>query len=298
MKANNYNLSLACFQSILMLLLVTSMLIISPRAHAVVNESEAREAAYQYCEEQLGYAKKNLEIYDLSLREGGGWAFGIRALEDDKTLREIIRGELDTNGKILSLVERGNVTVTEQIQEDLWRSSRSYEAMYAFKTKWDIRLPQVNKKQNDDFDMKHNISLTALIRHDIRLPSPTDISYEEAKKKSEEAILALPGWTQEMLDQIRINLEVYHVPVGSDRPVYQFVYKRASAVGHVESLFSDEDYDATYYRLEEAENRVFGKANPWHVNVRIDARTGELVGDIYVDIPPTMYRDTDFILWK
>ena len=91
----------------LILVIVTSLLIVTPIVHAGISELEAREAAMQSCEDQLGYAKENQEIYDFTPRKGGGWAFGIKALESDGTMKEIIRGELDKDGKLITLTERG-----------------------------------------------------------------------------------------------------------------------------------------------------------------------------------------------
>lgn len=304
MKTNGCNLSPARYAFVLMILITVLLLSFSFHAHAAISETEARAAAYQYCEEQFAYPKNSQEIYEIFYRDEGGWSFGIRVLEEDGTVMEYVRGEMDQNGKLLSLNKRGDITLTEQLQEDLRRCARSYEGMYAIKQKWERRLGQgievkeASKGQRDEPDRRQNAPLTALIRHDIRLPSSADISYEEAKKKSEEAILALPGWTREMLDYLRISLEVYHVPVGSDRPVYEFVYGVASYVGHIEAIVSGANNRANFNRLFDAEAEMFGKAIPYNVDVRIDARTGERIGEIYVDIPPTKYRDTDFILWK
>lgn len=297
MKIDRYSLS-AFRYTITILLLFASMLTFIPLVHAAISEAEARESAHQYCEDQFGYAKEDQDIYDFSPRKGGGWAFGIKALEADGTMKEFIRGELDKNGKLLSLKGRGEITVSEQIQDDLWRNARSYEAMYAFKQKWEQRFTRLSNEKLNELDRNRHFPFKSLVQHNICLPSPMDISYEEAKKKSQEAILKLPGWTQEMLDHLRINLEVYHVPVGSDRPVYQFVYRTASSVMHVEAIVSGADHDAAYDRLKNAEDRIFAKACPWNVNVRIDAQTGEQIGDIFIDIPPTQYSDVEFILWK
>ena len=298
MKTNGCNLSPARYAFVLMILITVLLLSFSFHAHAAISETEARAAAYQYCEEQFGYAKDKLDIYDFSPREGGGWAFGIKALEDDGTMKEIIRGELDTNGKILNLDERGGVTLFEQIFEDYVHSQRSYEAMYAFKQKWERRLSQVSHEEMSKLDKQSSFPFSEFVQRDILLPSSGDISYEEAKKKAEEAILSSPGWTQEMLDHLRISLEVYHKPIQADNSVYQFVYRIASSVGQVEAAILGIDYTSIYNKLIKEEDRIFGKARPWNVNVRIDAQTGDQVGGIYIDTPPTKYTDLDFILWK
>lgn len=282
----------------LILVIVTSLLIVTPIVHAGISELEAREAAMQSCEDQLGYAKEDQEIYDFSPRQEGGWAFGIKALESDGTMKEIIRGKLDKDGKLITLTERGGIMVSEQLQEDLARSERSYMDMYAFKQKWERRFSQLDDEQLAELNKPYNLARKALVQHDVRLPSPSDISYEEAKEKAEEAILALPGWTQEMLDHIRIKLEVYHIPVKSTRPVYQFVYSLASTVGHIEAIVAGKEFGSEYDKLKKEEDRLFGKALPFGVSVRIDAQTGELIGDIFIDTPPTKYTDLDFILWE
>ena len=286
----------SAFRSIL--LAVACALIRIPIAYAAISAAEAKEAVYQYCEEQFEYDKDQLEIYDFIARQEGGWAFGIKVLDADGTMKEIIRGEMDKNGKLLNLKERGGITLFEQLFEDYVHSQRSYEAMYAFKQKWERRLSQVDHEEMSKLDKHSSFPFSGFVQRDILLPSDTDISYEEAKRKSEGAILGLPGWTQEMLDHLRISLEVYHKPARTNISVYQFVYRIASSVGQVEAAILGIDYTSTYNRLSKEEDRIFGKARPWNVSVRIDERNGEQIGDIFIDTPPTKYTDLDFILWE
>ncbi len=284
--------------SCIIVLSVACMLNSIPIAYAAISEYEGKEAVYRYCEEQFGYAKNELEIYDFAPRQSGGWNFGVKALEPDGTMKEIIRGEMDKNGKLISLKKRGDIQAFEQLLEDYVRSQRSYEAMYQFKQKWAERLSQLPHEEIAKLDRQSSFPFSQFVRHDVRLPSDIDIPYEEAKKKSEEAILSMPGWTQDMLDHIRISLEVYHVPDGSDRSVYQFVYRAASAVAQVEAIISGVYNDSDYVRLKKNEEKLFGQATPWNINVRIDAKTGEQIGNIFIDTPPTKYADLEFILWK
>lgn len=265
--------------------------IIMPHVYAAVNEAEAKMAAYQYCEEQFGYPKNQQEIYDFTSRKGGGWAFGIKAKEIDGTTTAIIRGEMDKSGKLLNLQARENISLFEQLLEDLRRGERSYENMYEFKQKWELRFGQLSEEQLSEIDSHRNFPFRAFVIHDIRLPSTTDIPYEQAKEKAKQAILALPGWTQEMVDLIRIKLEVYHVPIHSDRPVYQFIFDEASDVIRVEAFFTGDTYTYNGEKLEKEERRVFGNVRLSSVSVRIDAQTGEHIGDIVVRLAPDYLGD-------
>ena len=300
MKIHRFRLGIikSVCASCIIVLSVACMLNSLPIAYAAISEYEGKEAAYRYCEEQFGYAKNELEIYAFTPRQSGGWNFGVKALEPDGTMKEIIRGEMDENGQLSNLEIRGDIAPLEQLLEDYVRSQRNHEAMYNFKQKWEERLSQLPHEEIVKLDRQSSFPFSQFVRHDVRLPSDIDIPYEVAKKKSEEAILSMSGWTQDMLDHIRISLEVYHVPDGSDRSVYQFIYRVASAVVQVEAIISGVDNNSAYIRLEKAEKNLFGQATPWNINVRLDAKTGEQIGDIFIDTPPTKYTDLDFILWK
>ena len=268
-------------------LVMTAILAVSSAAYAATSEAKAKELMYQYCEEQLGYSKEALEPYNFMRTEEGGWVFSLKVKDADPTTNGLVIGEIAEDGQLVALEGPKPIPIHEQLREALLRSERSYEAMYRLKLEWEPRLSQLSAEDLAEFDANSsNWPLIALINHDIRLPTDNDISYEEARKSAEEAILALPGWTQEMLDHIAVRFEVYHVPVNSSRPVYQFIYSLESFVGHLEEVHSGQSDTFNYDELRNEERRVFGKALPYVVNVRIDAQTGKAVGDIYIEVPP------------
>lgn len=295
-KEKDLNINLKQFKKTrflftLMICIATILIISMSLSYAAIDENKAEDLIYQYCEEQLGYSKEELELYNFIPQKGSGWSFSLKVKEADATTKGVITGELTGNGQLVKLEHQGNISVFEQILEDLRRSERSYEAMYQFKQKWAYRLSQLSDIELTELDKNKAFPFKAFVNHDIRLPSAQDISYEQAKMKAEKAILELPGWTQEMLDHIRVKLEVYHIPVQGDRPVYQFVYDEASEVGYIEAMFSGNNYSFNYEKLSKAERKVFGDVRLNAVSVRIDAQTGELVGEIHVQLVPDFSGD-------
>ncbi len=284
----------------LLVLVLVILLSTSPTALAALSKAELENLAYQYAKNELGYAKESL---DLKVSGGddseGGLSYSFLIRDADPSTDGQIWVTMTKDGKLKRVDGPMKIPLYSKLHDELLSAQRSYQAVYELAQKWKPILRDMSDEERANFDSPGiAIHLLNLINHDICLPSPDDISYEDAKKKAEASILASPGWTQEMLNHIRIGLEVYHVPSGSDRPVYQFVYSLASSVGHLEALYSGKSYSFDYDKEAKEEDRIFGKALPYNVNVRIDAQTGSQVGDIYIDTPPTKYADLEFILWK
>ncbi len=257
-------------------------------ALAGITEARAKELMYHYCQE-AGYTKDMLEPYNFIHVTGGGWAFSLKLKNADPTTNGLVIGSMTEDGKLKEIKHPEHISTYQQLYEALLTNERNYEAMYHFVLEWRAKLPHISEEDRRELEMEHvrrTWPFLALLEHDIRLPEDGDISYVEAKKYAEAAILALPGWTQQKLDLMGIEFEVYHVPVGSDRAVYQFVYSLHSRVGHIAALYSGKAYSFNYDKAAKQEDKAFGKALPYVVSVRIDAKTGELRGDIFVEVPP------------
>ena len=141
------------------------------------------------------------------------------------------------------------------------------------------------------------------LRLNIVLPDEKCISYEDAKQKSIEIIEAMDGWTKEKTDHIGIVVEMIYISSGMDHPVWQFIYTAASDVFHEKIvLFGREYTDALvreFDRLLDEEDVVFGKDIPYIISIRIDAYTGEQVGETYIETPPVSgIGYTGIVLWK
>ncbi len=261
-----------------------------PHAYAELSKTKAQELAFQYCEDKLGYSKDNIKVRQYA-GDKDGWAFSFTIKDADPTSNGLIVVHMDGNGNLTEIIGPQPLSLYQQVCNDWNRKKRDYKTAYQFQQMWKSTLATLTDEEQAKFDRHARVTpILAFVNHDAGLPTEHDISYEEAVQKSKEAILALPGWTQEMIALIKIKAELYHVPVQYDRPVYQFVYSSINHVEYEEAVINDTvdsfDYDAKRNQV----TQVFGEAYPRNLNIRIDAQTGEVVGDIYVQ-----YRGDDFI---
>ena len=109
---------------------------------------------------------------------------------------------------------------------------------------------------------------------------------------------SFPGWTQEKVGLMGISAEAFHVPLGMEQSVYQFIFERASSVEQSKAALSDGPYTFDQDAWVAKEQAVFGDNHPWRISIRIDAQTGAVVGTILVEYPPiTTYDESCFFLW-
>ena len=106
-----------------------------------------------------------------------------------------------------------------------------------------------------------------------------------------------------MTKHIDLIAEAVHIPSGMDHPVYQFIYTTASTVAFQKNvLFNEEytdDFNRQVNRMMDEEDVVFGDNLPSVISVRIDAYSGEQVGEIYLETPPVSgYDYIAMILWE
>lgn len=265
-----------------------------PRAAADISGARATELAYQYCQERLGYGKDQLTPHQ-SVGGKDGWAFSFKVRDADPTTNGLVIVHMDEDGALTQLDAPTPISLYQQYFTAEKRAMRDYRAVHQLQRTWKARLANLTPEDRRAFS--HSYCL-AFVNHDTGLPGAGDIPYEEAVARSREAILALPGWTREQVDVLRIRMEAYHVPPRHDAPVYQFVYGLASFVGQEEAVWSEEPihFDGDVWRARE--KRAFGEEEPYSVSVRIDARTGDVVGNIIIQYAgrPSVGDPTYFFL--
>ena len=125
-----------------------------------------------------------------------------------------------------------------------WQKNRfHYDTLYDLVQRWRPIVDALSPEELAEFDyLKHIRTIEAFVHHDFRLPGAEHISYEDAVTYAQEALLQLPGWTQEKVNLMRISTEAFHVPLGMEQPVYQFVFKLASSVERLKAALSDGPY--------------------------------------------------------
>lgn len=130
---------------------------------------------------------------------------------------------------------------------------------------------------------------TRFVTMDIRRPDAGAISYEAAVASANEALLALPGWTEDTLTHFVMEASVYLVPEDIGRPVWLFVYDK--------EVPFDGDMDAFNAALERLYSyTVNGEPEPVQFSVLIDAMDGTLVETPRFDYVPVQYVWSDFVI--
>ena len=88
-----------------------------------------------------------------------------------------------------------------------------------------------------------------------------------------------------------------------EHPVWQFIYTMASdaflqKASLYEIEFTDEMADQ-FDRMFDEENIVFGGKPPYKISIRLDAYSGEQIGETYIETPPVSgIGYTGIVLWK
>ncbi len=261
-----------------------------PHAYAELSKTKAQELAFQYCEDKLGYSKDNIKVKQYA-GDKDGWAFSFTIKEADPTSNGMIVVHMDGNGHLTEIIGPQPLPLYQQVCNDWDKKKRDYNAVYQFQIMWKSALATIPAEEQAEFENNAiRMPILAFLDHEVGLPTEDDITYEEAVQKAEDAILALPGWTPDMLAALRIQAEMYHVPIQYEHPVYQFVYSTIDHVEYEEAVVNGTIGSFHYETKHDQVKKAFGEAYPNHVNIRIDARTGEVVGDIYVQ-----YQGYEFV---
>ena len=254
---------------------------------------------YQYVEEQLGYTREELTLNQTAETEEGGLVFSLKLKEADPATNGLVIGELDAQGNLIRLEGPQAIDLLTQYVNNWQKNRFHYDTLYDLVQRWRPIVDALSPEELAEFDyLKHIRTIEAFVHHDFRLPGAEHISYEDAVTYAQEALLQLPGWTQEKVDLMHISAEAFHVPLGMEQPVYQFIFERASSVERLKAVRSDGPYTFDQDAWVAKEQAVFGDNHPWRISIRIDAQTGAVVGTILVEYPPvTTYDESCFFLW-
>ncbi|MBR5960924.1 MAG: hypothetical protein IKZ98_07980 [Clostridia bacterium] len=270
-------------------------------ALAAPNQNEIIDKMLDYCEIELNIKKENLILNNIAQSDDGSWAISFFVKNADPTTNGLVIGEVKRDGSLLSIEGPSNISLKDQLSNALRVAQFSYQDMYQFAQEWRMKLDSLKDSDVEELRQgKKKKTVVDLIYHSIVLPDEKCISYEDAVNKSIEAIKEVPGWNNEMTELIDIGLEIVHIPDGGERPVYQFIYNRASHVYHIKSSIAQETYTNAkvkeYENLSKAEKKVFNNNMLRKISVCIDAYTGELVGDIYMEFSKDSVRTSDIEL--
>lgn len=262
------------------------------------------EKFYPYCESELGYTRDDLTPNQYQQYDDGGWAFSFYVKDAEPMTNGLVIGELDADGKLIEIQGPVPVSTAEWLNQQVSKCMFDYRELYMLKQQWEPKLDSIPEKDMAILNSIQSFNpILDFLRLNIVLPDEKCISYEEARQKTIEIIEAMDGWTKEKTDHIGIVVEMIYIPSWMDHPVWQFIYTAASDVFHEKIvLFGREYTDALvreFDRLLDEEDVVFGKDIPYIISIRIDAYTGEQVGETYIETPPVSgIGYTGIVLWK
>ena len=262
------------------------------------------EILYQYCESELGLTRDNLTPYQYEQNEDGSWDFSFYVKDAEPMTNGLVIGSLDSDGKLIEIKGPAPVSAAEWLNKEIRKCMLNYQEIYQLKQQWEPKLDSIPEKDMEIFDkIKAFNPILDFLRLDIVLPDEKCIPYEEAKQKTINVIEAMDGWKPEMTEHIDVVTEVVYIPAGMDHPVYQFIYTMRSDVELLKNNVYDREYtDEFNKKLDQMwaeEERAFNGQYPAKISIRIDAYTGEQVGETYIETPPVSgIGYTGIVLWK
>ena len=273
---------------------------------AFAETDDIGEILYQYCESELGYTRENLTPYNIVQNEDGSWDFSFYVKNAEPGTNELVIGALDADGNLVEIKGPAPVSTMEWLNEQVSKCMFSYQDLYELKKQWEPKLDSLSEQDLADFESIQSFNpILDFLKLDIVLPDEKCIPYEAAKQKSIEIIEAMNGWKPEMTEHIDVMVELVYIPSGMDHPVYQFIYALASDVFFTKAALSGEEYTNEMSKknrqMSEEEKTIFGgsKNLPIHISIRIDAHTGEQVGETFLETPPVSgIGYTGIVLWK
>ena len=144
----------------------------------------------------------------------------------------------------------------------------------------------------DDIELRHP-DILDILKQDIRFPEEGMIAYEEALAAARDQLLAQPGWTEESLTHFMMFISAYMVPEDIGRPVWLFVFHKASNTPETQKMSSKaySDYLDKLYSYT-----INGKEEPVYIGLLIDAADGSPVEAPRFDYRPVKYIWTDFLV--
>ena len=262
------------------------------------------EMAYPYCESELGYTRDELTPNQYVHYEDGSWDFSLYVKDAEPMTNGLVIGSLDSNGKLIEIKGPVPISTAVWLNDQVSKYMFDYRELYLFKKQWEPKLDDLPEQDMALLNSAKSFNpLLDFLRLNMVLPDEKCISYEEAKQKTIDIIEAMDGWTPEMTEHVDIIVELIYIPDGMDHPVWQFIYTLASSAFRQKAVCSEkectDEISKQFDRMFEEENIVFGENLPCVISIRIDAYSGEQIGETYIETPPVSgIGYTGIVLWK
>ncbi len=289
----------------LLCLILLCVFCFQPFCGSCAEKEDIREILYQYCESELGYTRDNLTPNQYVQNEDDSWDFSLYVKDADPETNGLVIGSLDSDGKLIEIQGPAPVkSVAMWLNQEVRKCMFDYRELYLLKQQWEPKLDSIPEKDMETLNAAQSFNpILDFLKLNIVLPDEKCIPYEEARQKTVEIIESMNGWKPEMTEHVDVMVELLYIPDGMDHPVWQFVYSMASSVFHQKTSLREKEYtdevSDRYDRMADEEDAIFGQNLPCMISIRIDAYTGEQVGETYLETPPTSgVGFTGIVLWK
>jgi hypothetical protein len=286
------------------LILVCALCFVPLFTKAHGEEAVIWEMAYPYCESELGYTRDELTPNQYVHYEDGSWDFSLHVKDAEPMTNGLVIGSLDSSGKLIEIKGPVPASVAMWLNRQVRKCMFDYREIYQLKQEWEPKMDSISEQDMAIFNSAQSFNpILDFLRLNMVLPDEKCITYEEAKQKTVDIIEAMDGWTPEMTEHIGIMVELIYIPDGMDHPVWQFIYTLASSAFHQKATLYEIEYtnemEKQFDRMYDEEDIVFGENLPCIISIRIDAYSGEQVGETYIETPPVSgIGYTGIVLWK
>ena len=285
---------LLCIALILTLLLGTA---------TAASDKEMMEAAYQAIYAELGIAKDEMVFHISGKGDAANtWNFFFIEKESKLDTDGLIEVVLDGEGAVLKVIPPRMLHLIEQVQKSHARDFYGIESLYQLKQLWLPYSEDIRAALEEEIEFRkiayseagmvyqgylsHADAVAYAVLQDLRLPGDEVVSKEAAPEAAINAIAAQPGWSKEHISMLPLYIEAYYYSDELSKLTYVFVFSRqSSAFGE----YAGKSYEYFEKHYENPLFAMFGGSSastPLYVGIRIDAATGEAIGEPDVMFPP------------
>ncbi len=246
------------------------------QAQAAMKENEAREKAYAIIKERTGMGPEDMKKVE-ALRDSfdNSWFFVFRLKNPSPTSDANIAIAFNLDGSLNSFhyEEVSHQTLMSQLVYDQ-NPRLTTEDIYRVQQNWREALPILLEQPyiKRAVERKDHVSgYIHLLQQEIILPEADMLEMARAEEIARQAVLALPGWTQEKLDMYPLHLDLFYQSQEYGKTVVLLAFHQKSSWNYTEW----NDYIKQYINPLEA---LFApEYPPEYISLKLDAYSGELL---------------------
>ena len=278
----------------LLSILLTLLLLASP-AFAALNLEGARELAYKYIEKELGLQQADLTLQTEHQDSQGGYFTFIFQMKEAGDSNGQIFLQLDGRGAVHDFrppVPAWEIALARRLNQTrgLLNQGLDMEGLANLSAEFaqdqELLAQLLARQEADGKQLGSSQGIARMLLIPLRLPQENEADVQMAAQTARAAILALPDWNQQKLDQYPLLLSFCYDAKELGLPVYHFVFAQKP---HPEEA-AMEAYERSYLQPL---NELFGGgqfAAPHYISVLVDAKSGTLTG-----APLVMYHGPDYL---